>query len=116
MVEFDFKIETNNLDEVKEALAERVALALETIGMKAEGYASMLAPVDTGRLKNSITHEMEGDDTVCIGTNVEYAAYVEMGHRMPNGKSVDPQPYLEPAITNHMPEYQSIIEEHLKNA
>ena len=48
--------------------------ALEAIGSKCAGYASMLAPVDTGRLKNSMEWSVVSDDTVVIGTNVEYAA------------------------------------------
>ena len=32
------------------------AKALETIGGKAESYAKRLCPVDTGNLRNSITH------------------------------------------------------------
>ena len=35
-------------------------------------------PVDIGRLRNSITHSLnKGDKSVSIGTNVEYAIYVE---------------------------------------
>lgn len=52
-----------------------VAKALEMIGLKAENYAKLLCPVDTGRLRNSITHKQQGE-TEIIGTNVEYAAYV----------------------------------------
>lgn len=34
--------------------------------MKAEGYAKKLAPVDTGALRNSITHEVTGNEAyVC---------------------------------------------------
>lgn len=33
----------------------------------------------TGALKRSIKTELEGDDTVEVGTNVEYAVYVEHG-------------------------------------
>ena len=74
------------IDNSAEALAglERAkARALETIGLKAEGYAKRLCPVGTvestgikgyrgGTLRNSITHTVSGD-TVSIGSNVEYA-------------------------------------------
>ena len=78
---------TDNSDAVKSAKDEAVARALEMIGLLAEGYAAANAPVDTGRLRGSITHGVS-DETVFIGTNVEYAAYVEMGTRYQR-----PQPY-----------------------
>lgn len=111
MVEIDFKIDANNIAEIKEATAGAISKALEEIGLVAEGYAKMLCPVDTGNLRNSITHEQEGENTEVIGTAVEYAAYVEMGTQ-----KMKAQPYLEPAITNHTSEYQSIVEETLHNA
>jgi len=77
--------------------------ALEAIGSKCAGYASMLAPVDTGRLKNSMEWSVVSDDTVCIGTNVEYAAYQEMGT-----SKIPPHPFLRPAVENHMDEYKEI--------
>ena len=52
------------------------ARALEIIGGKAETYAKLLAPVDTGNLRNSITHQQLDEDTEIIGTNVHYAPYV----------------------------------------
>lgn len=67
---------TDNSDMVLKAKDEAVARALEMIGLKAEGYAKMICPVDTGRLRNSITHTQEDRNTEIIGTNVEYAAYV----------------------------------------
>lgn len=59
--------------EIKAALLR----GLEKIGLVAEGYAKKLCPVDTGNLRNSITHVVdEGGDAVYIGTNSEYGAYV----------------------------------------
>ena len=59
--------------EIKAALLR----GLEKIGLVAEGYAKKLCPVDTGNLRNSITHTVdEGGDAVYIGTNSEYGAYV----------------------------------------
>jgi len=57
-----------------------------------ERDAKKLCPVDTGRLRSSITHEIEGL-TGRVGTNVEYARHVELGtHKMAA------QPYLRPAL------------------
>lgn len=64
---------TDNSGELLRILEGRKAAALEAIGITAEGYAKIRTPVDTGRLRNSITHAVKGND-VYIGTNVEYAA------------------------------------------
>ena len=42
--------------EVLGALDAAVGRALEKCGLVAEGYAKKLCPVDTGNLRNSITH------------------------------------------------------------
>lgn len=46
----------DNRDEIIKTLHERVDLAMCAIGEKAEGYAKDNCPVDTGRLRNSITY------------------------------------------------------------
>lgn len=62
---------------VKEEMRAACLRALEKCGLTAEGYAKLLCPVDTGNLRNSITHQVdEGGDAVYIGTNSEYGAYV----------------------------------------
>ena len=83
-------------------------IALTKIGIKAEAYAANEAPVDTGRLRSSITYLVD-DDTMFLGTNVEYAIYQEFGTRYQKGK-----PFLRPAIMNHVQEYTKIVEEELK--
>lgn len=125
----------DNSDEVKAAMHEALLLALEKIGLVAEKYAKRLCPVDTGNLRNSITHQVdEAETAVYIGTNLEYAPYVELGtgiyypggrttpwvyqdekgnwHRTSGNKA---QPFLKPAATEHMSQYQQIIEDELKN-
>ena len=76
---------TDNSAQVRKALDDAVARALEIIGGKAGSYAKALAPVDTGALRNSLTHSVSGD-TVSIGSNIEYAPYVELG----TGKEYSP--------------------------
>ena len=114
---------------------DAVLRALERCGEQAEGYAKDLAPVDTGNLRNSISHTVDEDEpAVYIGSNVEYAAYVELG----TGKYTDggrptpwvyqddngnwhwtagnpAQPFLKPAVADHAQTYQNIIEDELKN-
>lgn len=101
----------DNSGEFKDAMKEDIVRALEICGLVAEGYAKRLAPVDTGRLRNSITHTVvDSEQAAYIGTNVEYAAYVELGtSRQPA------QPYLKPAVADHVDEYQKIIKDELKS-
>ena len=99
---------------VKEALqAERAAKgrALEIIGGKAEGYAKRDCPVDTGRLRNSITHARLDENTEVIGSNVEYAPPVELGTR-----KMAARPFLRPAAENHAREYGQILENEMRHA
>lgn len=101
-------------------------------GKVVQGVAKKLCPVDTGRLRNSIevsgekerryTYsvgkgksklEYEGiitggeEGTVVVGTNVEYAPYVEFGTGVKGDPTVShrqdwegqpPQPFLSPAL------------------
>lgn len=67
----------DNSGEVSAAIKAALLRGLEKCGLVAEGYAKRLCPVDTGNLRNSITHVVdEGGDAVYIGTNSEYGAYV----------------------------------------
>ena len=67
-------------DEVLEALESACQRALEKCGLVGEGYAKKLCPVDTGNLRNSITHTVsDGEKAAYIGTNSEYAVYIECG-------------------------------------
>ena len=83
--------------------------AFEIMGGKAETYAKQLCPVDTGRLRNSITHAQVDEDTEVIGTNVKYAPFGELGTRKQKA-----QPYLRPAAENHSDEYRNILKAELQ--
>ncbi len=66
--------------------------------LRIEGNAKRNCPVDTGNLRNSITTVMDSDRSSptalgFVGTNVEYAAFVEFGTRNQSA-----QPYLGPAL------------------
>lgn len=101
---------TNNSKEILNASTEQIEKALIAIGMVAESYAKQDCPVDTGRLRNSISHAVDmSDNSVYIGTNVEYAAYVELGT-----SRMKPRPYLKPAATEHGAEYRELFEQALK--
>ena len=127
-------------DHSKEVSAEiKAALlrGLEKCGLVAEGYAKKLCPVDTGNLRNSITHVVdEQEPAAIIGTDSEYGAYVELGtgiyaeggggrptpwvyqdakgnwHYTRGNKA---QPFLKPAAADHVGQYRDILESELKN-
>lgn len=104
------EVREDNREAIANAIDRALVAALEEIGLVAEGYAKRACPVDTGRLRNSITHIVdEGTRHVVIGTNVEYAPYVELGTRHQK-----PQPYLKPAAKDHYSTYKGIFLKHLR--
>lgn len=75
----DVRIESH-VPELNRAMQDAINNTLELLGQVAEGRAVVNVPVDTGNLKQSITHRVaEDENAVYIGTNVEYAPYVEYG-------------------------------------
>ena len=116
---------------------DAVLRALERCGEQAEGYAKDLCPVDTGQLRNSITHAVDdGEQAAYIGSNMEYAPYVELGtgiYTEGGGGRPTPwvyqdakgnwhwtrgnpaQPFLTPAVKGHQQTYRNIIEDEMKN-
>ncbi len=133
MADIDIKI-TDNSDEVLKQLANRTHVALEAVGIQAEGFAKRSAPVNTGRLRSSITHAVKGSDCY-IGTNVDYAMWQELGtgiyasdgkgRQSPwafqdskgvwhNTRGVKPKHFIRNAAANHSKEYKAIIEHYLK--
>lgn len=121
---------TDNSKQALEELEEAIELALEECGLVAERYAKKLCKVNTGNLRNSITHAVDMEERVCyVGTNTEYAPYVELGtgEYVPGGSPpwvyMDDQgnfhrtsgnpasPFIKPAVADHGSEYQDIITE-----
>lgn len=86
------------------ALAPALSRGLEQVGLAADGHAKAKCPVDTGRLRNSITHVQLDAHHEAIGTNVEYGRYVELGT-----SRADAQPFLVPAASEHSSEYRAIM-------
>lgn len=129
----------SHIKELNEATLKALETAMKLCGEAGEGYAKILCPTKSGNLKNSITHQEEVNENNIqteIGTVVEYAPYVECGtgvyaenssakkipwayqdekgnwHRTSGQK---PQPYLKPALSEHVKDYQQIIIDTLKN-
>lgn len=125
----------DNSKEVSAAIKAALLRGLEKCGLVAEGYAKKLCPVDTGNLRNSITHQVDSEGhSVYVGTNSDYGAYVELGtgkyypggrptpwvyqdakgnwHRTSGSKA---QPFLKPAAAEHADQYREILKKELKN-
>ena len=122
----------------KSELRAAILRALERCGQQAEGYAKDLAPSPGrnghGALRNSIGHKVDASEqAVYIGTNVEYAPYLELGTGVhyPGGRQTpwvykdeegnwhhtrgqEAKPYLKPAVADHKRTYRNIIEDELK--
>ena len=107
-MDMKIEMEVDNSELVLSEKDEAVIRALTTIGMLAEGYAKKACPADTGRLRNSISWAVL-DDSVYIGTNVEYAPYVELGT-----SKMAARPYLRPAVTDHVDKYKAVVRSQLK--
>ena len=100
----------DNSAEVFSALKRAKKRGLEAIGLSAEGHAKKITPVDTGRLRNSMSHAVD-DDAAYIGTNTSYAIFVETGARGRRGVHM-----LQRAATEHSDEYKKLMEDSMKNA
>jgi hypothetical protein len=129
----------DNTKEVLSAMEKAIERGLEAIGLTAEGYAKENeTAVDTGLLRNSITFALSGESakistykadrgnetgnysgeapkddmtSVYIGTNVEYAPYIELGTQ-----NRTPLHFLKRAATEHKDEYKQLMEDSMKNA
>lgn len=101
---------------------ENIQRALERACLVIENAAKQKCPVDTGTLRRSITHEVEGNKAR-VGTNLEYGPYIEFGTGLfaaeGNGRSTPwsyqtadgqwhttagqkPQPFLNPALQENI--------------
>ena len=98
---------TSNADDILRCMERGKRNALTAIGATAETHTkeNITADklVDTGRLRNSISHSVDGE-AAYIGTNVEYAPYLELGT-----KKITAHHYLKRAVTEHQDEYEKTI-------
>lgn len=136
----EITIVENNVEKVLKMSDEAIVKALTEMGMVAEASAKGACPVDTGLLRNSITTALDGaamgikkykadkggktgsyggkmpaegggKRAVYIGTNVEYAPYIE------NGTSrMAARPFLLPSVQNNKDKFVTIIKKNMKNA
>lgn len=100
-------VKIRNLMNITEASLTAIFQGNTVQAIRIVSQAKALTPVDTGRLRNSITWKQEGiqgggvpvltvkpkKNEVFVGTGIEYAPYVEFGT-----KYQEAQPFLVPAI------------------
>jgi HK97 gp10 family phage protein len=95
--------------DVDRAITEAEKRALEAIGLFVEGEAKLRCPVDTGNLRGSRDHKVdESKIGVIVGTNVEYAIFVEKGTSRQTA-----QPYLTPAVEENIDKIKRITNQYL---
>ena len=97
-----------NLDLSKKEIQNAVFESVKATATKVSNVAKQIVPVDTGRLKSSIqiSNLVERPASAEVGTNVEYAPFVEFGTSRQRA-----QPYLRPASM----EGEKFLEKDLKS-
>ena len=90
----------NKVKELRDFYPEILDSALDDTADAISLGAQRIVPVDTGRLRASINIKRKKLKKT-IGTNVEYAAFVEFGSPTGSGPNGGPKPYLRPAFQNN---------------
>jgi len=114
--------------------SQDIEKALTKTAIAIENDAKYFCPVDTGELRASITHEVENNEAT-VGTNLEYAPYVEIGTGIYSSKGDGrqtpwryqdakgdwhytegqlPQPYLHPALQKNKETLLKYLQEELR--
>lgn len=94
-----------NLESIANVLPVLVEQMLNDAAYVVENHAKDNCPVDTGVLRASITHTDPENNSVTIGTNIEYAVAVEEGHG-----SYPPQKFLSRAFTENIQEIRNCFD------
>lgn len=82
----------SNRKEIMARLTRELEKRNGAAGFVVVGQAQGFTPVDSGRLRSSLTHDSD-ESGVVIGTNVKYSYFVEGGTRYQAA-----QPYLVPGL------------------
>lgn len=130
-IKIDAKDTSEKLESLENELPNLLEKALEKACLIVENSAKQYCPVDSGQLRQSIEHEVEGL-TGEVGTNVEYAPYIEIGtgiySTQGNGrqtpwkyqdakgqwhstKGMKAQPFLKPALESNFGQIARCFEE-----
>lgn len=96
MADVDLRLDRAAIDDLLNSADGPVGRAVIRSTARIERTAKRICPVDTGRLRSSITRSLGRDSRGLfgeVGSNVEYAVYVELGT-----SRAQAQPYLRPAL------------------
>lgn len=123
------------LDAAKKKSSANSIQALKQACMIVEREAKKRCPVDVGRLRSSLTHEIVNPKLAKVGTNVHYGKYVEFGTKRKNyfapvgiewasrhgfgdkeyvKVSGNPKPFLTPALVEKRKEVQAALKKGMK--
>jgi len=109
--------DTEGIEEFKQAMQQfdsgiqrHVHRLLASWAADVKALAKQLAPVRTGHLRSSIYAKIQ-EWVAEIGAEATYALFVEFGTRY-----MQAQPYLYPAIQEHLPRLEQIICEAIDQA
>jgi len=94
-------------ERLKKEIGEECFQNMERACLLVEADAKREVRVDTGRLRASITHEIEKDGNEVrgfVGSNVEYAIYQEYGTSYQSGHA-----YLRPALEKNKAKIKQIL-------
>lgn len=101
-------VEQWNTDNINQKIIDKLEMVGELIEGEVKNKISNYEPkplVDSGKLLGSITHEVDEDNlTVYIGTDTEYAPYVELGT-----SKMQPHPFLRPAVYENIDNIKRIM-------
>jgi len=103
----------SNADKVKKLISESALRGVTAACLLVEAQAKALATVDTGLLRDGITHKAEiinGELVGIVGSPTEYAPHVEYGTRFQKA-----QPFLLPAFRENKKNIEDILGEILKS-
>lgn len=101
MADVEWVLNEKALEELLRSPAGPTGKLLKQVGTRCVRIAKRMCPVDTGRLRSSIAEELRTDGrdlSEIVGTDVEYAPYVELGTRRMRA-----QPFLRPAAEQAKP-------------
>ena len=95
-------------EQVIKQLKELQLVGLTKAATIVEGSAVAKCPVDEGRLRDSITKEIN-EDYAIVGTNVEYAPWIEYGT-----KKMSAQPFMRPAIDENKSKIKRMFKKEMR--
>lgn len=94
------RVDYNNVPKVTATLRSNTASKTLAVVKKIQSTAKVLAPVETGALRDSIVIEKVSEYKYTVYPLVEYALFQELGtiHNPPH-------PFMQPAAAQHREEY-----------